>query len=222
VADPVIVESPQRTTINVFDPDFFKATMKRRWKLILATAALVTLVASIVAALQPKHYRATVIAGVTATGDRMDAGELYRGVEVLQQRTIVATVAALASLPETTRQAFAGFPGTQAYTVDAVVLPNTNLLRIDVEGTNPVEAARIANRVPPVLASQTRAMYKLYGVATVSAATPPVHSVSPRIGRVAVAAAIVGLLLGIAAALAKSYIRQQRATVVLTNSVPAS
>jgi len=221
-ADPAFVDPPQRTTINIFDADSFKATIRRRWQLILATAVLVTLIASILAALQPKRYRATVIAGVTTTGDRMDAGELYRGVEVLQQRTIVATVAALASLPETTRQAFAAVPGSQGYTIDAVVLPNTNLLRIDVEGTDPAAAARIANRVPPILAAQTRAMYKLYGVATVSEATPPTRSVSPRIGRVAVAAAIVGLLLGMAAALTKSYMRQQGATTRLTNAAAVS
>ncbi|HEY8183404.1 MAG TPA: hypothetical protein VII32_14270 [Thermoanaerobaculia bacterium] len=222
VADPVVVGAPQRTTINIFDPDVFKTTIQRRWLLVLATAALVTILATLLAALQPKHYRASVIAGVTATGDRMDAGELYRGVEVLQQRTIVATVAALASLPETTRQAFAAFPGTQGYTIDAVVLPNTNLLRIDVEGTDPVTAARIANRVPPILAEQTRAMYKLYGVAIVSEATPPTRSVSPRIVRVAIAGAIAGLLLGMAAALAKSYMRQEKPTTRLTNAAPAT
>jgi capsular polysaccharide biosynthesis protein len=217
----VIVDSPQRTTINIFDADVFRATLTRRWKLILATAVIVTIVATILASLQPKHYRATVIAGVTATGDRMDAGELYRGVEVLQQRTIVATVAALASLPETTRQALVVFPGTRGYTIDAVVLPNTNLLRIDVEGTDAVTAARIANRVPPIVAMQTRAMYKLYGVATVSEATPPTRSVSPRIVRVAVAGTIIGLLLGMAAALAKSYIGQPGATTRLTNAAAA-
>jgi succinoglycan biosynthesis transport protein ExoP len=222
-ADPVIVDSPQRATPpNILDAESFGTTVTRRWKLVLATAAIVTILATILAALQPKHYRASVIAGVTATGDRADAGDLYRGVEVLQQRTIIATVAALASLPETMRQAFSGFPGTKAYTIDGVVLPNTNLIRIDVEGTDPVAAARIANRVPSILASQTQAMYKLYGVATVSEATAPTRPVSPRIARVVVVGAILGLLLGMAAAVAKSYMRQEKATARLTNAAPAS
>jgi capsular polysaccharide biosynthesis protein len=221
VADP-IVEPPDQISAPRIDAAFLKATMVRRWKLILATAVLVTIVAGILAALHSKHYRASAIAGVTTTGDHMDAGELYRGVEVLQQRTIVATVAALASIPETRRQAFAPFSIPQGeYTIDAIVLPNTNLLRIDVEGTDPVAAARIANRVPAILATQTRSMYKLYGVATVSEATPPTTSVTPRFGRALLAGAIIGLLIGMAAALAKSYLRLRRSTATFTDAVPA-
>src|SRR5205814_2047215 len=100
------------------------------------------------------------------------------------------------------------------------VLPNTNLLRIDVEGADPVAAARIANRIPAILAAQTRSMYKLYGVTTVSEATTPAAPVSPRIARAAIAGAIIGLVLGAAAAFAKSL--RPRATVTLTDAVPAT
>ncbi|MDQ6799440.1 MAG: Wzz/FepE/Etk N-terminal domain-containing protein [Acidobacteriota bacterium] len=197
-------------------------TLKKRWKLIVGTGVLFMVLAAFLAALQPKQYRASAIAGVTTSGDQMAAGELYRGVEVLQQRTIVATVAALASVPDMQRQAFVPLSVPQdAYSVDAVVLPNTNLLRIDVEGHDPATAAKIANRIPAVLAGQTRSMYKLYSVATVSEARTPTAAVSPRMSRAIAAGAILGLLFGFGGALAKSYMRQKRSTARLTNAVPA-
>ena len=221
-ANPVIAEPAQLPApASTLDADSFLSSIKKRWWLVLATATIVTLLAAILAWLQPKQYRASAIAGVTATGDHMDAGELYRGVEVLQQRTIVATVAALASVDESKREAFAPFPQAQGhYDISAVVLPNTNLIRVDVQGADPALAAQIANRIPAILAAQTRSMYKLYSVATVSAATAPVASVSPRIARAAVAGAIIGLVLGAAAAFAKSL--RPRGAARLTNAVPAT
>lgn len=217
--DPVVMSAqPQRPAPVAADSAFYKANILKRWKLVLATAVVISLLAGILAALQPKHYRASTIAGVTATGEHMDAGELYRGVEVLQQRTIVATVAALASVPETQRQLAARGNAT----IDAVVLPNTNLLRIDVDSTDPTVAAEIANRVPTILDAQTRSMYKLYGVATVSAAAKPTAPVSPRIARAMIAGAILGLLIGLAGAVAKSFMRHEPSSSRLTNAVPAS
>ena len=212
------LSAPPASRVSV---DTFVTAVKRRWRLVLATAAVVTLTAAIVATLLPKQYRASAIAGVTATGEHMDAGDLYRGVEVLQQRTIVATVAAMASVDETKRQALAAVPGADAsYDVSAIVLPNTNLLRIDVQGKDPVIAATLANRIPVILAAQTRTMYKLYGVATVSEAKTPATAVSPRVARAAVAGAIIGLLLGAAAAFAKSL--RPRGAARLTDAVPAT
>ena len=201
--------------------DTFRAAVKRRWRLVLTTAAVVTFLAALVAILMPKQYRVSAIAGVTASGEHMDAGDLYRGVEVLQQRTIVATVAALASIDETKRAALAAVPGADAsYDVSAVVLPNTNLLRVDVQGNDPVIAARIANQIPIILSAQTRTMYKLYGVSTVSEAKTPGTLVSPNVARSAIAGAIFGLLLGAGAAFAKSLRRQEAAR--LTDAVPAT
>jgi capsular polysaccharide biosynthesis protein len=221
-ANPVIDAPTQRPALpSQMNADSFLSAVKKRWRLVLTTAIVVAILAAILASLQTKQYRASAIAGVTAIGGNMGAGDLYRGVEVLQQRTIVATVAALASVDETKREAFAPFPGAAGhYSIGASVLPNTNLLRIDVEGADPVLAAKIANRVPAILAAQTQAMYKLYGVSTVSEATRPVASVSPRIARAAVAGAIIGLVLGAAAAFAKSL--RPRGAARLTDAVPAT
>ena len=159
-------------------------------------AAAVTLLAWLVAAVQPKRYRATAIAAVAPVAERLSPSDLLRGVDTLERRVIVASLAALASAPVTLQQAQAG----SGYTINAVVMPNTNLFRIDVEGRDPKRAADIANRTAAVLGAQARAIYKLYSVTLVSAAAPPKDPALPRVGRAVAAGLVLGTLLGCAAA----------------------
>jgi hypothetical protein len=153
------------------------------------------LLAWLFAATQPKRYRATAIAAVTPLTAELTDTDVLRGIEGLDRRVVVATVAALAMTPETLRET--GKPG---YSVRSAVLPNTNLFRIEVDGRGATEAAEIANQIPALLAAQTRAMYRLYGVALISEATPPQKAFSPRTGRTVMAGILLGLVAGIAIA----------------------
>lgn len=168
----------------------------RHWKLAALVTIVVTLAAWAIAAVQPKRYRASAIAAVAPLSEMLTATDLIRGVDTLERRVVVSSLAALAGAPVTQRQTRAG-PG---YVISAAVLPNTNLFRIEVEGPDARRAAAIANEVPFVLAAQARAMYRLYGVTTVSEAVPPPAPATPRIARAIAAGAILGALLGVAAA----------------------
>lgn len=171
----------------------------RRWKLVVVAAVAGMIVAWLFTALQPDRYRATLLAAVSPLSDTLNATDVLRGVEVLEQRTVVATVAALAATPFTTRAA------TQAddagYTIDASVLPNTNLVRIQVEGPEAARAAAIANGLPAILSQHTRSMFKLYGVTPVSPATAPADPVSSGSGRTILAGLLLGLIIGAAIAI---------------------
>lgn len=172
------------------------------WKLIAAIALATTGIAWLVAVVQTPTYRATALAAVAPLSAQLPANEVLRGVEVLERRTVIATVAALASTDATRTQAAAG----SGYGIEAAVLPNTNLFRVNVEGSDGAEAVAIANRVPAVLSKQTEAMYKYYGVTVVS----PAGSASPfrpRQGRAVAAGLLIGLFLGLLAA----YAMQRRA-----------
>lgn len=190
--------------------DIFRVIF-RRWPLVAAAVVATMVLAWFLAAMQPKRYRASAIAVVAPVGEVVDAHELYRGVEVLQQRTIVATIAALASMPFVERQALGAVRTAQGggYKISAAVLPNTNLLRIDVEGGDAKAAAAVANEVPELLGLQTRAMYKLYGVSMVSPAVTPREAVFPRVGRTVVAGFVIGLLLGAGLAFALDKLPQR-------------
>lgn len=175
--------------------------LRSHWMIIIGTALAVTLVAWLVVAMQPSRYRAETIVAVAPTGTAAEAHEIYRGVEVLQYRTVVATIAALAS----TAIDPASVPGAGAaadYGIRAVVLPHTDLLRLEVEGPDPRRATAIANQLPALLSQRTQAMYKFYGITPVSPAAVPTEPFSPRVGRAIAAGLLGGLALGAALAYA--------------------
>lgn len=167
---------------------------------MLGAALLGMFVAWILTALEADRYRATLLAAVAPLSDTLDSTDILRGVEVLEQRTVVATVAALASTPATIQPAVG--PEDADYSIDASVLPNTNLVRIEVEGGDAARAAAIANRLPAVLDQHARTMFKLYGVKPVSAAVQPTEPVSSGSGRAMLAGLLIGLLIGAAIAIA--------------------
>lgn len=200
---PVTPPAPPRTTAA---PPIARVVL-RDWKRVVLTTVAVTAIAWSLAAMQPRRYRASVLASVGPLVETLEPNELLRSVEVLERRTVVGTIAALASTPVTrTRAAVAS-----GYRVEPAVLPNTNLFRVDVEGENAAQAAAIANRVPGVLNAQTRAMYKYYGVSMVSPAIAPEAPFSPRTGRAVAAGFAIGLFLGLLAAYAPAWRAARRA-----------
>jgi capsular polysaccharide biosynthesis protein len=171
----------------------------RHWKPVVAAAIAGMIVAWLFTALQPDRYRATLLAAVSPLGETLNATDVLRGVEVLEQRTVVATVAALAATPSTIPPATN--TDTAGYTIDASVLPNTNLVRIHVEGPDAARATAIANGLPAVLTQHTRSMFKLYGVTPVSPATQPTEPVSSGSARTILAGLLIGLVIGAAIAI---------------------
>lgn len=174
------------------------AAVRGRWPLIVVITALTALLAYGIGMMQPNRYRASAVAAIIPTIEALpEPADRLRGLQALDQRTIVASVAALTSMPVVAHEAIA--PGDRGYDLRAVVLPNTNLLRIDVDGANPDRAAAIANRVPSLLAARTRAVYGLYSVATVSPAGSAAL-IFPRIERIVAAGLVIGLILGLTTA----------------------
>lgn len=151
-----------------------------------------TLLAWLAAAVQPKRYRAVSIGAVTPATADLSNSDVMRSVDTLERRVVVASLAALAAVPVTHRQARAG----SDYQITAVVMPNTNLFRIEVEGPQAQRAAAIANQVPGILDAQARTMYRLYGVSLLSQAGVPSQPSVPRMGRAVAAGALLGVLLG--------------------------
>jgi hypothetical protein len=175
----------------------------RNWHIVALTAAAIMLLAWLFAAVQPKRYRVTAIGAVAPMVEGMAPTDVIRGVDSLERRVIISTVAALAAAPAIRKQALGSLHG---YRIDSSVVPNTNLFNITVEGENPQQVAAIANRIPSLLAPQAAAMYKLFRVTLISPASPPDEPVLPRTSR----AAIAGLMLGVVAGVALAWVIEQR------------
>jgi uncharacterized protein involved in exopolysaccharide biosynthesis len=175
----------------------------RNWHIVLLTAAATMLLAWLFAAVQPKRYRVTAIGAVAPMVESMASTDVIRGVDSLERRVIISTVAALASAPSNRKQALGNLHG---YSIDSSVVPNTNLFNITVEGEDAKQVAAIANNIPTILNPQALAMYKLFRVTLISPASPPSEPVLPRTSR----AAIAGLMLGVLAGVALAWLIEQR------------
>jgi capsular polysaccharide biosynthesis protein len=161
--------------------------------IVVIAAVACALLAWILSAMQPARYRASAIAAVAPVSDSLSAGDVLRGVEVLERRTVVATVAALAETP-------AAGEAPDGFDISASVLPNTNLFRVNVEGPDAAQVAQLANNVVPRLSAQTRSMFRYYAVTPVSPATAPTSAFFPRTGRAVASGLLAGLLIGAAIA----------------------
>ncbi|MEO8380452.1 MAG: hypothetical protein ABI779_12375, partial [Acidobacteriota bacterium] len=147
---------------------------------------------------RPNRYRVSAVAAIVPSVQALsEPADRLRALQALDQRTIVASVAAFTGMPMITDGARAA--NESGYVLRGVVLPNTNLLRIDVDGPDAARAAAIANRVPPLLREHTRAVFGLYDVAMVSPASSA-ELIFPRMGRIVAAGLILGLMIGLTVA----------------------
>lgn len=163
----------------------FLRVARLHWRTVAIIVAVTTLGAAFIAIALPRHYRATAIGVVAPLTGALTPSEAFHGVEALDRRSVVATVAAL---PSTTRL-------SPDYEISAAVLPNTNLVRVDVVAKRPDVAANVANATLNQLAAQTTSMFKYYDVTPVTRAVPPEAADSPRSGRIIAAGLVLGLLL---------------------------
>jgi capsular polysaccharide biosynthesis protein len=176
--------------------DELTRALSRHWKVAALIVAVVTLLAWLLAAAQPKRYQARSIAAIAPRVNTLSVSETFHGVDTLERRVVISTVAALASTPRTLKQAAA----TSDEKVDAQVLPTTNLFSINVESGDPRRAALLANSIPDVLSVQTQQMYKVYGVTLISPASTPSKAALPRVERAVIAGLVAGAVLAVAAA----------------------
>lgn len=173
-------------------------SIARHWILVALTTVGVALFAWLFAATQPKRYQSQAIASVSPIVNQLSDSEVLHGIDALERRVVVATVAALASSDSTRHRTIRALRGD--YAIDATVLPSTNLIRISVEGPDPKQVAAIANRIPALLDEQTRAMYRVYTIATISAGVVPEAPFLPRVERAVMVGLVLGILLGVAVA----------------------
>jgi uncharacterized protein involved in exopolysaccharide biosynthesis len=159
---------------------------RAQWKPIAITVAAAVVIAAILAVALPKRYRATAVGVVAPLTNTLSPSEAFHGVEALDRRSVVATVAALPST---------SWSQHHDYDISAAVLPNTNLVRIDVDANSPEMAASVANTTLNELGLQTTSMFRYYGLTPVTRALPPPAASSPHRGRILAAGLIIGLFL---------------------------
>ncbi len=198
------------TAHHVRDSDRLVAALRGGWWLILAAIALALLMAAMLGRGQRPLYRTSTALIVVPARETKDTGDILRSLETLERRTVVATFARIPSAPETRAAAAKRLSldenALAGYRIEAAVVPNTNIIRIDVEGSDGKTVADVANAAAAVTNTQARALYRIYTMEPLARALPSNRPIHPDGRRNYLVALALGTFVGCAAALSWPYL----------------
>lgn len=139
--------------------------------------------------------------------------EVVDSVNALDRRSVVATLARVSSsraVRGLVQQRLRLSSGELApYAVKAVVVPDTNILEISVEGPGRQAVAVVANEIAAQTIDYSRQFYQVYTLKTLDQASGAGQPIGPDLTRRLVAGGLFGLLIGIAAAFLFSVLERQ-------------
>lgn len=177
------------------------ASLVREWWIIVLAALLATGIGLTVADRQTPQWLASATSVVAPNPDLDSDSALISSTQGLDRRSTVGTYAEiLASDLVLRRSAFSlGIGDPDAYEVDAQIVLDSNVLRLDVRGEDAEEAANLANAVVSIAGSHFESLYSAYSVTVLDPAVPPTTPVEPKPVRNAIAAGLLGALVAAAA-----------------------
>lgn len=195
------------------DSGFYLRALRRGWWVVPLVAAASVLVAWLLASRERPVYRASASLVATPSSDVDDPGDVLDAIDTLERRTIVATFSKIPEAPDT-RESAARRMGVEPreiryYWIGASVLPNTNVVRIDVVGPDPERAADVANAVAAETRDEARSLYGVFTLRRLARAEPPDEPERPDPERAVVVGGVLGLFLGVLAALALEALRSR-------------
>jgi len=186
------------------DTPLYVRAVRARWPIIAVVVVASLVAAQFFTARETPLYRAVASATVAPATHLVESGELQRSLETLERRTVVATVVLIASARETKLRAASALrldtAEAHAYRVSASVAPSSNVIRIQVEGADPLRASDLANSISQVTGATTGQLYRLFAIQPLDPSTPPLRPAHPNGKRNAVVAAILGLSIGLVVA----------------------
>jgi capsular polysaccharide biosynthesis protein len=176
--------------------------LARRWWLVPIVLAVSLATAWTLTARQRPTYRATTAVVVIPNGVVVEAvRDFIDGLANLDRRSVVATLARVTHSTDIVDRAAERITLSSSdrsrCVVRSIVLPNTNIIEIEVEGPSPEGCANLANAIASVAASETVDLYRIYRMKVLDVAVPSRRPVSPDLQRNLLVAAILGLVGGL-------------------------
>lgn len=195
------------------DPGFYLRAARRGWWLAVLVVAVTILVAWLLSTRRQPVYMASASLVATPSTEVEEGGDLLDAIETLERRTIVATFSKIPTAPDV-REDAARRMGVEPseiryYWIGASVLPNTNVIRVDVIGPDPERAAEVADAVAAATRHEARSLYKVFTLRPLARAEPPRSPERPNPERAVAVGGVAGLFLGALAALALEAIRSR-------------
>jgi capsular polysaccharide biosynthesis protein len=180
--------------------------LRRTWWLTALVVAIALVVATILTRRATPVYRSTATVVVVPNGAVVTTPrDVIDSLDTLDRRSVVATLARVAYSQPIVREAAerAGLPPEAARRcrVRSIVLPNTNIVDIDVTGPEPEACARLANAVADRASSEAMLLYQPFRMRLLDEATPGRRPISPDLRRNLIVAGALGALAGLLVAL---------------------
>ncbi len=190
----------------------FLQIVLRSWKLILVAVVITTVAAMIVASQATRTYEASTTVELRASETLTDERTIISVFNTLDNRTLITTIARKAS-SNSTQEAIAQKLNTpianvRAADLDAVVVPQANLIEIRATATDPNLAANICNAAAAVLVEQS--FQNVLEIEVLDPAVAPSNPVQGSPLSILPLALVSGLIIGIVFALIEHALRQVR------------
>jgi uncharacterized protein involved in exopolysaccharide biosynthesis len=178
--------------------------LKNYWWIILAAVIVGIGSTALFAQRRTPVYVASATVVVGPNSALTEPRVIVDSLNALDRRSVVATLARLPS-SRTVRDRSAQHLGVSPqqlalYSVRTVVVPDTNVLEMSVEGPDRRLVAAFANEIAGQTIAYAQDFYTVYALRLLDRASEPGHPTGPDLSRKLLAGGLLGLLIGLAAA----------------------
>ncbi|MDX1632760.1 MAG: hypothetical protein R3234_12900 [Thermoanaerobaculia bacterium] len=187
--------------------------LRRGWWLLLLALAGAVAVAAWATNQETPQFAAEALLIVVPDRDLEDPSDILRTLDTLDRRTVLATMAEIPGRAETKsaagRELGWDTSDLRRYWIGGSVVPQTNLLRIEVRGPEAEPVARLATATARATGREADRLYPVYSFRLLEEAEVPRDPLRPAPGRSLTVAGILGLFLGALAALCLELYRRR-------------
>ncbi|MBO9383555.1 MAG: lipopolysaccharide biosynthesis protein [Roseiflexus sp.] len=181
---------------------FVRVLIRNWWLIVLATALTVGSTAVFVL-LQKPVYQASTIVELKPSVVLEDPNQILNTINALTRRNVINTIARKATSmsmhEEVAREMGVPVEAVLSARVRTITPPETNLIEVRAQSTDPAFAAAVANIVAQQMLGQD--YEKVISMEVIDPAMPPTSPIAPQPVRLLTLGLVFGLILGVAFAL---------------------
>ena len=197
---------------------YYLRTLLHGWWLILLTMLIAVQVTLTVDYFATPIYRASASFAISPnTSQMVSSSDVLYSLDTLDNRSVVNTYAEFLNSNRIYTETLASLnldpELLKDYTRTTVVITDSNVLELTVEGTDPNTVAILANRVGEHAVSAIQELYNAYDISLLDPAEPSKIPVRPVPLRDAALALALGLIVGCALAVLRAQIQSSLDTV---------
>ena len=190
----------------------FAHALRRNWWIVLLSAVSAVVAVLAIDLARSPTYRTSSRLLVVPNQTVYEGRDLIYGLDSLNTRSIVFTYVEVANSQRIYDQAIStlGLDAAERsqYQLSAVALPDSNVIEVAAQGPDPEMAANLANEVSRQTSDFIRETYDVYRLNNLDAAAVPLLPISPTPLRDATLALVLGLVIGVALAIARDQVQQ--------------